>query len=62
MAQTVCVLVSTRDKQRLEAIASDRNRQHKHIERAHVILASAGGGYTRNAIVHGGHLDAGGSR
>ena len=44
MAQTVCVLVSARDKQRLEAITSDRNRQRKHIERAQVVLASAGGG------------------
>jgi predicted ATP-dependent serine protease len=44
MAQTVCVLVSTADRQRLEAIAADRNRQRKHIERVEVILASAGGG------------------
>jgi transposase len=44
MAQTVCVLLSTADKQRLEAITLDRNRQRKHIERARVILASAGGG------------------
>ena len=40
MAQTICVLVSTRDKQRLEAIASDRNRPQKHAERARVVLAS----------------------
>ena len=40
----MCVLVSARDKQRLEAITSDRNRQRKHIERAQVVLASAGGG------------------
>ena len=44
MAQTVCVLVSTLDRQRLETIAADRNRQRKHIERAQVVLASAGGG------------------
>ncbi len=44
MAQTVCVLVSTVDKRRLEAIAADRNRQRKHVERAAVILASVGGG------------------
>src|ERR1700691_6208080 len=44
MAQTVCVLVSTADRQCLEAIAADRNRQRKHIERAEVILASAGRG------------------
>lgn len=44
MAQTVCVLVSTLDRRRLEMITTDRNRQRKHIERAQVILASAGGG------------------
>jgi transposase len=44
MAQTVCVLVSTLDRQRLEAITSDRNRQRKHIERAGIILACVGGG------------------
>lgn len=44
MAQTVCVLVGTPDRQRLEAITSDRNRQRKHVERAQVILASIGGG------------------
>ena len=40
MAQTVCVVVSASDRARLEAIASDRNRQRKHIERARVVLAS----------------------
>lgn len=44
MAQTVCVLLNTMDRQRLEAITLDRNRQRKHIERARVILASVGGG------------------
>ena len=44
MAQTVCVRVSTLDRQWLEEITRDRNRQCKHIERAQVILASAGGG------------------
>jgi transposase len=44
MAQTVRVLVSARDRQRLEAITSDRNRQQKHVERAQVVLASVGGG------------------
>ena len=47
MAQTVCVLVSARDRQRLEAITSDRNRQRKHIERAQIVLASVGGGPVR---------------
>ena len=37
-------MVSASDRKRLEAIASDRNRQHKHVERARVILASVGDG------------------
>ncbi len=44
MAQTVCVIVSASDKERLEAIVADRNRPQKHVERARVVLASAGGG------------------
>ena len=40
MAQTVCVIVSPSDRARLEAIASDRNRPQKHVERARVVLAS----------------------
>jgi transposase len=44
MAQTVCVLVSTPDRQRLEAVALDRNRQRKHIERRQVVPASVDGG------------------
>jgi transposase len=44
MAQTTCVLVSTADRERLEAITLDRNRPRKHIERARVVLASIGGG------------------
>lgn len=44
MAQTVCVLVSAPDKQRLEAITLDRNRPRKHMERARVVLASVGSG------------------
>jgi transposase/transposase-like protein len=41
MGQTVCILLSASDRMQLEAIAADRNRQHKHIERARVVLASA---------------------
>jgi transposase len=41
MAQTVCVMVSASDQRRLEAIAADRNRPGKHVERAQVVLASA---------------------
>ena len=41
MAQTVCVIVSASDRRRLAAIAADRNRPGKHIERVRVVLASA---------------------
>ncbi len=44
MAQTVCVIVNASDRERLEAIAADRNRPRKHVERARVALASASGG------------------
>ena len=44
MAQTVCILLRSLDRERLAAIAADRNRQRKHLERARVILASAEGG------------------
>ena len=44
MARTFCVIVSGLDRQRLETIASDRNRPWKHAERARVVLASADGG------------------
>jgi transposase len=41
MAQTVCVIVSASDRQRLEAIVAARNRPRKHVERARIVLASA---------------------
>ncbi|HEV7267355.1 MAG TPA: helix-turn-helix domain-containing protein, partial [Falsiroseomonas sp.] len=41
MAQTVCMMVSASDRRRMEAIATDRNRPGKHVERAQVVLASA---------------------
>ena len=44
MAQTACVIVSALDRDRLEAIASDRNRPAKHVERVRLVLASANGG------------------
>jgi len=37
-------MVSASDRQRLQAIASDRNRPRKHVERAQVILASSSNG------------------
>ena len=41
MAQTVCVLPSAEDRQRLLAIVADRNRPLKHVQRAHILLCSA---------------------
>ena len=41
MAQTVCVILSSSDRQMLEAIVADRNRLQKHVERAQVVLAAA---------------------
>ena len=41
MAQTVCPLVSAEDRARLAAIVADRNRPHKHVARARIILHSA---------------------
>ena len=41
MAQTVCVMVSAVDRERLEAIVADRNQRQKYAERARIVLASA---------------------
>ena len=41
MAQQVCVVLSTAERERLAAIARDRNRPRKHVERARIVLASA---------------------
>ena len=41
MAQTVCLLVSAADRQRLAAVLADRNRPQKHAARVRIILASA---------------------
>ena len=41
MAQTVCVVLSTVEREQLAAIAADRNRPRKHAERARIVLASA---------------------
>jgi transposase len=40
MAQQVCVVLSAAEREQLTAIAADRNRPHKHIERAQIVLAS----------------------
>lgn len=41
MGQTVCIILGASDRKRLQGIVADRNRQHKHIERARAMLASA---------------------
>src|SRR5713101_6645950 len=47
MAQTVCVIVSAVDRERLEAIVADRNQRQKYVERARIVLASADRGSTQ---------------
>ena len=42
MAQTICVLVSASDRARLEATVANRKALHKHVQRAKLILESAG--------------------
>src|SRR6202011_2174059 len=41
MAQQVCVVLSAAEREPLAAIAADRNRPRKHVERARIVLASA---------------------
>ena len=41
MAQQVCVVLSIAEREQLAAIAADRNRLRKHVERARIVLASA---------------------
>ena len=41
MAQTVSILLGVDDRARLVAIVGDRNRPHKHVLRARIILLSA---------------------
>ena len=41
MAQQVCVVLSAGEREQLTAIAADRNRPRKHVERARILLASA---------------------
>jgi hypothetical protein len=41
MAQQVCVVLSIAERKQLAAIAADRNRPRKHVERARIVLASA---------------------
>src|SRR5262252_7615180 len=41
MAQQVCVVLSSAEREQLAAIAADRNRPRKHVDRARIVLASA---------------------
>jgi hypothetical protein len=41
MAQTVSVIIGVDDRERLTAVVGDRNRPHKHIQRARIVLLSA---------------------
>jgi AraC-like DNA-binding protein len=41
MVQTVCVVVGDSDRKQLASIAADRNRSHKHIQRALIVLRSS---------------------
>src|SRR4249920_735558 len=41
MAQQVCEVLSTAEREQLAAIVADRNRPRKHVERAAIVLASA---------------------
>ena len=47
MAQGICVVVNAAEREQLVAIAADRNRPRKHIERARIVLASADRGSAR---------------
>src|SRR4051812_30967015 len=40
MAQTSCVILTGADRKRLAAIIADRNRPHKHVQRARILLHS----------------------
>jgi transposase len=41
MARTVCVVLNSTERAQLAAIAADRNRPRKHVERARIVLVSA---------------------
>jgi transposase len=41
MAQSVCAILNTVERERLATILGDRNRPRKHVERAGIVLASA---------------------
>ena len=41
MAQDICVIVDAEDRARLAVVVGDRNRPHKHVLRARIVLLSA---------------------
>ncbi len=43
MAQTVCIIISAQDRTRLTAVVQDRNRPHKHVQRAKIVRIRCGG-------------------
>ena len=47
MAQQVCVVLSTAEREQLAAIAADRNRPRKHVARTRIVLASADRDWTQ---------------
>jgi transposase len=51
MSQTVCILLNPSDRQRLEQIAGDRKRLHKHVQRAAIVLLSG----ERLPVLEGAH-------
>ena len=52
MAQQVCVILSTAEREQLAVIGADRNRPRKHVERARIVLASADRGLAQ-WVAHG---------
>jgi hypothetical protein len=52
MAQRVCVVLNTAEREQLAAIVADRNRPRKHVERARIVLASADRGLGLFEPVH----------
>ena len=50
MAQTICVIISAAERERLQAIVEDRNRPQKHVERAGIVLASADRGPAQQVL------------
>jgi transposase len=52
MAQTVCIILSAEDRTRLMAVVQDRNRLHKHVQRAKIVLHSA----ERRSVLDIAHL------